>query len=79
MRTTVEISDVNRERLLALAARRGEKGFSRLVDEAVSRLLAEETRREDARRVALALRGTLSARDADELGQRTSQVRTSWR
>lgn len=79
MRTTVEISDVNRERLLALAARRGEKGFSRLVDEAVSRLLAEESRREDARRVALALRGTLSARDADELGQRTAQVRTSWR
>ena len=45
MRTTVEIPDVQRARLLELAARRGEKGFSRLVQEAIDRLLAEEIRR----------------------------------
>ena len=77
MRTTVEISDGNRERLMALAARRGEKGFSRLVDEAVGRLLAEEAHRDEARRAALALRGTLPAKDADELSRRTLGGRTS--
>ena len=79
MRTTVEISDTNRARLLALATRRGEKGFSRLVDEAVSRLLTEEDHREEARRVALALRGTLAAKEADELSGRTIALRERWR
>ena len=39
VRTTVEIPDVQRARLLELAVRRGEKGFSRLIQEAVDRLL----------------------------------------
>ena len=40
MRTTVEITDAQRAGLLELAARRGEKGFSRLVQEAVEAILA---------------------------------------
>jgi len=41
VRTTVEISDAQRAALLKLAAERGEKGFSRLVGEALDRYLAE--------------------------------------
>ena len=41
MRTTVEIPDQLRARLLALAARRGEKGYSRLVEEAIARYVDE--------------------------------------
>src|SRR3972149_4767993 len=41
MRTTVEITDEQRARLLELAARRGEKGFSKLVQEALERFIDE--------------------------------------
>jgi hypothetical protein len=40
MRTTIELDDVHRAALLRLAAERGEKGFSRLVGEAVEAYLA---------------------------------------
>ena len=39
MRTTIELSDEHRARLLELAARRGEKGFSSIVEEALARFV----------------------------------------
>ena len=42
MRTTVEISDSHRARLLKLAADRGEKGFSHLVREALDQYLDDD-------------------------------------
>jgi hypothetical protein len=45
MRTTIEITDHQRARLLDLAARRGAKGFSRFVQEALDDYL----RKVDAR------------------------------
>lgn len=41
MRTTIELPDEQRAKLLELAARRGEKGFSKLVQEAVAEYLAD--------------------------------------
>ena len=79
VRTTIEISDENRAKLLELAARRGEKGFSRLVDEAVTRYLAGLEEREKAKRKAIALKGTLLACEADGLRAATEQIRGKWR
>jgi predicted DNA-binding protein len=42
MRTTIEIPDDQRARLLELAARRGEKGFSALVREALELYLRDQ-------------------------------------
>ena len=47
MRTTVEIRDDQRAKLLEIAARRGEKGFSRVVQEALDLFLREEGRERD--------------------------------
>jgi predicted transcriptional regulator len=78
MRTTVEISDEQRARLLELAARRGEKGFSSLVRDALDAFLAREAAQEAARRRALSLRGRLS-REAPALRAHVRRVRASWR
>ena len=78
MRTTVEISDEHRARLLELAARRGEKGFSSLVRDALDAFLAREAAQEVARRRALSLRGRLS-REAPALRAHVRRVRASWR
>jgi predicted DNA-binding protein len=79
MRTTVEINDEHRARLLQIAARRGDKGFSRIIAEAIERYLAEIERSEAARRKALRLCGSLSRREADRLRADSVRIRQSWR
>ena len=49
MRTPIELKDERRARLLELTARRGEKGFSSLIAEAVDAHLRRIDESEDAR------------------------------
>lgn len=79
MRTTVEITDAQRAGLLDLAARRGEKGFSRLVQEAVDRFLADEHAGKGRVEAALALEGSMTAEVADELTASVARLRSNWR
>jgi predicted transcriptional regulator len=81
MRTTVELRDDLRARLVALAARRGMRGFSRLVEEALERFLDAESDAERARRVvdALAALGSLPARSAAAMRGRVRDARRRWR
>jgi len=79
MRTTIELPDAQRARLLDLAARRGEKGFSRLIQEAVERLLADHYSRKSRTDAALALQGSMDSKAADELEASVARVRSTWR
>jgi len=79
MRTTVEIPDAQRARLLELAAQRGEKGFSRLIQEAVDRMLTDNDAREVRTKAALALEGSIAAKEADELLASVMCIRSTWR
>lgn len=79
MRTTIEITAEQRARLLEIAARRGAKGFSQLVQEALDAYLEAEAGTDDKRRRALALRGAFRAADADKLRGITRDLRGSWR
>lgn len=78
MRTTVEISDEQRARLLELAARRGEKGFSSLVREALELYLRDQ-QKSDRIDKALRLAGRLGPDDADELERSVEDLRSRWR
>jgi hypothetical protein len=77
VRTTVEISDSQRARLLKLAAERGEKGFSRLVGEALERFLAEEGSRKERIQNALALEGTFGKESADAIEASVRRIRST--
>ncbi len=79
MRTTVEIPDVQRAGLLELATRRGEKGFSRLVQEAVAMYLEAQPRQDEKVQAALAAIGTLDDEAAEQLAASVRQIRGSWR
>jgi len=79
MRTTVEISDEQRSRLLELAARRGEKGFSRLVQEALDAYLRAEATLAGPRLRALALRGSISDEDGEHMLATVRELRERWR
>ena len=79
MRTTIEITDEQRSELLRIASRRGEKGFSSVVRDAIDLYVRQNSHRQEAVRAALGVRGSLSTKEADELDARVRSVRESWR
>jgi predicted transcriptional regulator len=79
MRTTIELRDDQRAKLLELAARRAQKGFSALIEEAVDRYLAEEETRARTIRKARATRGKLSDQAAQDIASRVKELREHWR
>ncbi len=70
MRTTIEISDDTLRTLRELAARRGEKGYSRIIEEGAWGLLRatspEPRRQPHARGAIRALEGSISEEEAEE-------------
>lgn len=79
MRTTIELSDRQRAKLLELAAERGEKGFSRLVQEAIDRYLEENAARSERVRAALEVAGSLDEESAAALEESVRRLRGTWR
>ncbi len=79
MRTTIDLPNEKRSRLMALAARRGLRGYSEIVAEAVERYLVEEEKRVQNTEKLLALRGFLNAAEADEAERRIKEVWANWR
>jgi predicted transcriptional regulator len=79
MRTTIELRDDQRAKLLEMAAREGRKGFSHLIQEAVDRFLDEDSGRQEEVSEALALVGTLGPQEAELLLERVRRIREHWR
>jgi predicted transcriptional regulator len=79
MRTTIELKPEHRSRLIAIAAKRGKKGFSSVLNEAVESYLSEEAERDARRQRALRLRGILKHEEAAELQKNAAALRASWR
>lgn len=79
MRTTIEIDDEQRARLLQLAAERGQKGFSELVREAIAQYLEQEATRRARIEAALAMRGALKGAGGEQLEQAARELREKWR
>jgi hypothetical protein len=79
MRTTVEMKPEHRSALLALAARRGEKGFSSVLAEAIEEYLDQERTRVQRRKEVLSLAGSLSVQDAKFLRSTAMSRREHWR
>lgn len=77
MRTTVEITEEQHRALSAIAQRRGVRGFSALVQEALDGYLANLNT--DEVDLLLGLEGVLTESDAQEMRSRISDVRTTWR
>lgn len=79
MRTTIELKPEHRSRILELAAKRGEKGFSNVVSEALDLYLEAQRTKKVAIQKALTVKGCLKEAEGDELRARTHQIREHWR
>jgi predicted CopG family antitoxin len=83
MRTTIEISDDTLRKLRELAASRGERGYSRIIEEALGVYFGASLRgpgdnrtREERLR---ALEGSISDEEAEELKEKIRESRRRWR
>lgn len=74
MRTTVDIDEELRTKLKQLAAERGEKGYSSLINEALREYLQEDDSRKDKLSRALDLQGTINDTQAKKLEERIEQA-----
>lgn len=79
MRTTVELKAEHRSALLALASRRGQKGFSEVLGEAIESFLEGEAERGRRRKTLLSLAGSLSKKEGDALRETAKALRENWR
>ena len=79
MRTTIEMTDEQHAKLLRLATRRGMKGFSALVQEALDEYLKATEDKAAEVQAALAMRGILKGKEAEHLEEACRQVRENWR
>ena len=79
MRTTIELTNEQRAELLRLAAKRRLKGFSTIIQEAVDDYLQRQGGKDKSIAIALALKGSLASKEADELEERVNLIRETWR
>ena len=75
----MEISDSQRADLLKLAAQRGDKGFSRIVREALDVYLRQHRARRALVERALESEGSFSNAEADALERSVRALREKWR
>jgi hypothetical protein len=78
MRTTIELREEHRALLHAIAARRGWRGYSRVVEEAIDFYLEHHAEAAGARRALLERQGGWSADDADHTRERIRELRARW-
>jgi len=79
VRTTAKIKPEHRSALMAIATRRGQKGISCVLGEAIENFLQGEAEREKRRRTLLSLAGILSKKDGKELRRTITECRGTWR
>jgi metal-responsive CopG/Arc/MetJ family transcriptional regulator len=78
MRTTVELSDDLIAALHALAVRKGYRGYSRIMEEAVKHYLRDHEKKEGAWSVLMKMRGSWSAEEASETRKKLEEIRENW-
>ena len=79
MRATIDLPDRLRAAVMAVAARKGYRGYSRVVVEALEFYLAEKEAKESGLGELLALRGSWSKDEAKEVRERIEAARANWR
>jgi metal-responsive CopG/Arc/MetJ family transcriptional regulator len=79
MRTTVEIPDELRAELLALAAKRGLRGYSEIVKEAIVIYLKQLKREKQVKKQILKLEGIWADEDADKISKSIESAWSRWK
>lgn len=78
MRTTIELKKKHRALLKEIAARRGWRSYSRVIQEAIDFYLHHHIKAEKARRVLLGRKGAWSSEEAERTCAAIAELREQW-
>jgi metal-responsive CopG/Arc/MetJ family transcriptional regulator len=78
MRTTVELSDDLIAALHAIAVKKGYRGYSKVMEDAVKHYLYDHEKREQSRSVLMKMRGSWNRKEAVETKKRLEEIRKNW-
>ncbi len=78
MRTTIELKEEHRAMLHAIAARRGWRGYSKVIEEAIEFYLRHHSEAEEARKALLERRGAWGAEEAHKVREAIAELREKW-
>ncbi|MFQ6083255.1 MAG: ribbon-helix-helix protein, CopG family [Candidatus Aminicenantia bacterium] len=79
MRTTIELSDDLISILHAIAVKKGYRGYSKVIEEALNFYLKESKKRESGRKKILRMRSSWSLTEAKETKKRLEEIRKNWK
>jgi predicted transcriptional regulator len=79
VRTTIELSDEHRSALHSLAARKGLRGYSKVIQEAIDLYLTEKSKKEDGVGRLLKLKGTWSRKETEKTRKKLEEIRRFWK
>ena len=79
MRTTIEISDKHRGILLSLAAQKGLRGYSSIIQEALDFYIDRETRSAKTKREVLEMKGSWGKKETEEVKHKLAELRKNWK
>ena len=79
MRTTIEISDNHRSILLSLAAQKGLRGYSNIIQEALDFYITHQTRAAEAKRDILKMQGSWKKQETKEIRFKLAELRGNWK
>jgi predicted transcriptional regulator len=79
MRTTIELSDDLIAALHALAVSRGQRGYSKIMEEAVSQYLKKESDRDSTTAALMKMMGSWKPEEASETRKKLEEIRKNWK
>lgn len=79
MRTTIELSNDLIGILHALAVKKGYRGYSKVIEEALIFYIKENERRETGKEKILKMRGSWDGAEVRETKKRLEEIRKNWK
>ena len=79
MRTTIELSDDLIGILHAIAVKKGYRGYSKVIEEAINLYLNENEKREMKKEKILRMRGSWSQNEAKKVKLKLEEIRKNWK
>ncbi|MBN1906701.1 MAG: hypothetical protein JW927_16580 [Deltaproteobacteria bacterium] len=78
IRTTIEISDNHRSSLLSIAAQKGLRGYSKIIEDALEHYIKEQGKNIELKNNILAMKGSWR-NEAEEIKANIKELRKNWK
>ncbi len=78
MRTTIEISDNHRSALLSIAAQKGLRGYSKIIEDALENYIKEHGKNIGLKNNLLSMKGSWE-KEAAEIKANIKELRKNWK